>query len=146
MFNMGASIIDMIQAFATGKKDRAMDILDQKILFFPEWRNWAKNNGFKGGTVGVSGSSSPSMSFADGGFVKRKMYNAGELVTGGPLAIMKELERDVAINRKFFNEGGFASAFADARANKEATFEWQGNVYNTREADETEEQYAKFFE
>lgn len=29
------------------------------------------------------------------------MYNAGELVTGGPLAIMKELERDVAINRKF---------------------------------------------
>ena len=84
------------------------------------------------------------MTFADGGFVKRKMYNAGELVTGGPLALMKELERDVAINRKFFNEGGFASAFASARANKEATFEWQGNVYNTRRADETEEQYQNF--
>ena len=145
MFNMGASIIDMVQSFATGKKDRAMDILDQKILFFPEWRNWAKKLWFpKGPTFNKSGSGSKKMTFADGGFVKRKMYNAGELVTGGPLAIMKELERDVSINRKFFNEGGFASAFAGARANKEATFEWQGNVYNTRRADETEEQYQNF--
>ena len=145
MFNMGASIIDMVQSFATGKKDRAMDILDQKILFFPEWRNWAKKLWFpKGPTINKKGSGSKKMTFADGGFVKRKMYNAGELVTGGPLAIMKELERDVAINRKFFNEGGFASAFASARANKEATFEWQGNVYNTRRADETEEQYQNF--
>ncbi len=145
MFNMGASIFDMAQSFATGKKDRAMDIIDQKILFFPEWRNWAKKLWFpKGASVGKSGSSNNKISFADGGFVKRKKFNTGQLVTVGPTALVSELERDSTINRKFFSEGGFADAFTTARNEKESTFEWQGNLYNTRRADETEEQYQTF--
>ena len=43
-----------------------------------------------------------------------------------------------------FNQGGFADAFAEARSNKQELFEWQGNQYTTRRADESDLQYENF--
>ena len=146
MFQMGASIADMITSFAMGKPDRAWDVLDEKILLFPEWREWARKHWFpkggKGGEVGVP--SKTEIKFADGGFISRKKYNLGQHVTIGPTVLVNELQKDIEFNRKYFNEGGFADAFASARAEKQGTFEWQGNLYHTRRADETEEQYQTF--
>src|SRR5210317_478000 len=43
-----------------------------------------------------------------------------------------------------FNQGGFADAFAEARGNKQELFEWKGNQYTTRRADESDLQYQNF--
>ena len=47
-------------------------------------------------------------------------------------------------SRMKFNQGGFADAFAEARSNKKELFEWQGNQYTTRRADESDLQYQNF--
>ena len=47
-------------------------------------------------------------------------------------------------SRMKFNQGGFADAFAEARGNKQELFEWQGNQYTTRRADESDLQYENF--
>jgi hypothetical protein len=46
--------------------------------------------------------------------------------------------------RMKFNQGGFTDAFAEARGNKQELFEWQGNQYTTRRADESDLQYQNF--
>ena len=146
MFQMGTSIADMLISFGMGKPDRAWDILNKKIAPFPEWREWVRRNWFpkggKGGEVGVP--SKKEITFADGGFVSRKKYNTGQYVTVGNTALVNELKKDIEFNRKLFSTGGFGDAFASARANKLGTFEWQGNLYNTRRADETDEEYQAF--
>ena len=146
MFQMGTSIADMLISFGMGKPDRAWDIINKKIAPFPEWREWVRRNWFpkggKGGEVGVP--SKTEIKFADGGFVSRKKYNTGQYVTVGNTALVNELKKDIEFNRKLFSTGGFGDAFASARANKLGTFEWQGNLYNTRRADETDEEYQAF--
>ena len=146
MFQMGTSIADMLISFGMGKPDRAWDIINKKIAPFPEWREWVRRNWFpkggKGGEVGVP--SKKEITFADGGFVSRKKYNTGQYVTVGNTALVNELKKDIEFNRKLFSTGGFGDAFAEARANKLGTFEWQGNLYNTRRADETDEEYQAF--
>ena len=146
MFQMGASIADMITSFAMGKPDRAWDVLDEKILLFPEWRAWVRKHWFpKGGKGGEKGvPSKTEIKFADGGFVSRKKYNTGQYVTVGNTALVNELKKDIEFNRKLFSTGGFGDAFAEARANNLGTFEWQGNLYNTRRADETDIEYQAF--
>jgi len=47
-------------------------------------------------------------------------------------------------SRMKFNQGGFADAFAEARGNKQELFEWKGNQYTTRRADESDLQYQNF--
>ena len=146
MFQMGTSIADMLISFGMGKPDRAWDIINKKIAPFPEWREWVRRNWFpkggKGGEVGVP--SKTEIKFADGGFVSRKKYNTGQYVTVGNTALVNELKKDIEFNRKLFSTGGFGDAFAEARANNLGTFEWQGNLYNTRRADETDEEYQAF--
>ena len=51
--------------------------------------------------------------------------------------------------RMLFNKGdvvdkSFNDAFAEARGNKQELFEWQGNQYTTRRADESDQQYKNF--
>ena len=144
MLTMGQSIFEALQSFALGKPDRGWDLINKKILPLPEWREWVRRSWFPKGVTTKSSTSTPKLSFADGGFVSRKKFNTGQLVRVGPTALVNELEKDNAINRKFFSTGGFADAFADARANRLETFEWNGNLYNTRRADETDEQYQIF--
>ena len=48
-----------------------------------------------------------------------------------------------------FNKGDvvdklFSDAFAEARGNRQELFEWEGNKYTTRRADESDQQYKNF--
>ena len=143
---MFASVIDSFRYFAMGKPDKGWDVIDEKILLFPEWREWVRKHWFpKGGKGGEKGvPSKTEIKFADGGFVSRKKYNTGQYVTVGNTALVNELKKDIEFNRKLFSTGGFGDAFAEARANNLGTFEWQGNLYNTRRADETDTEYQAF--
>ncbi len=51
--------------------------------------------------------------------------------------------------RMLFNKGdvvdkSFSDAFAEARDNRQELFEWKGNQYTTRRADESDQQYKNF--
>lgn len=51
--------------------------------------------------------------------------------------------------RTLFNKGdvvdkSFSDAFAEARDNRQELFEWEGNQYTTRRADESDQQYKNF--
>jgi len=51
--------------------------------------------------------------------------------------------------RMLFNKGdvvdkSFSDAFAEARDNRQELFEWEGNQYTTRRADESDQQYKNF--
>ena len=51
--------------------------------------------------------------------------------------------------RILFNKGdvvdkSFSDAFAEARSNRQELFEWEGNKYTTRRADESDQQYKNF--
>ena len=51
--------------------------------------------------------------------------------------------------RMLFNKGNvvdksFSDAFAEARGNRQELFEWEGNKYTTRRADESDQQYKNF--
>ena len=53
------------------------------------------------------------------------------------------------IRPSMFNKGGladksFSDAFAEARENRQELFEWDGNQYTTRRADESDQQYKNF--
>ena len=46
----------------------------------------------------------------------------------------------------FSSEKSFNDAFFDARENKQNIFQWNGNFYTTKRADETDQQYKKFLD
>ena len=144
MFQMGQSVFDALRFAALGKWDEAGEVVDKKIAPFPEWREWVRQLWFPKTSSVKPSNTIPKFTFADGGFVSRKKYNTGQYVTVGNTALVNELKKDIEFNRKLFSTGGFGDAFAEARANNLGTFEWQGNLYNTRRADETDEEYQAF--
>ena len=81
--NMLTNIGDYVKNLVQKKPDDAWKIMDKKILFLPNWRNWVRKFWFPTRpSIKTKSKKRPILTFAYGGVV-RKRFNTGDLATKG---------------------------------------------------------------
>ena len=92
--NMATNFGDFVKQLIQKKPDEAWKIMDKKLLPLPNWRNWVRKFWFPREIISGKSSSSPKLTFAYGGIV-RKRFNTGDLATiGYDTAYLKEIKTE----------------------------------------------------